>query len=58
MDEEKDNPGHRLAGRVGKLEVSMGSVQTDIKWIKMLVTPTFIISVISLLLLIASSIPR
>ena len=53
MDDEKDNPG--LAARVGSLEVAMASVKTDIKWIKMLVTPTFIISVISMLLLIASS---
>jgi len=58
MDEEKDNPGHKLAARVGKLEVSMGSVQTDLKWIKMLVTPTFLISVLSLLLLIALAMPR
>ena len=54
MDETKDNPGHGLARRVGKLEVSMGSVQTDIRWIKLFVAPTFIISVISMLLLIAS----
>jgi len=52
MSEEKDNPG--LAVRVGKLEVSMGTVQTDIRWIKLFVAPTFIISVISMLLLITS----
>lgn len=56
MGEEEDNP--TLAVRVGRLEVSMGSVQTDLKWIKMLVTPTFLISVLSLLLLIALAIPR
>lgn len=53
---EEDNPG--LAVRVGRLEVSMEGVKTDIKWIKMLVTPTFIISVLSLLLLIATALPH
>lgn len=47
-----DNPG--LPVRVGKLEVAMAKTQTDINWIKLLVTPTFIVSVVSLLILIAS----
>ena len=52
MDEE-DNPA--LAARVGVLEVAMASVKTDIKWIKILVAPTFLVSLLSLLILIASS---
>ena len=51
-DEKKDNPG--LPVRVGDLEIAMSAVQTDIKWIKLLVAPTFLISFLSLLILIAS----
>jgi len=40
---------------VGNLEVAMASVKTDIRWIKLFVAPTFIISVVSLLLLVAST---
>jgi len=50
-DKEKDNPG--LSGRVVDLEVAMSAVQTDLKWIKILVTPTFLISFVSLLILLA-----
>ena len=52
MDEE-ENPD--LAARVGTLEVSMASVKTDIRWIKILVAPTFLVSLLSLMILIASS---
>lgn len=55
MDEE-ENPS--IPVRVGKLEVAMASVKTDIRWIKLLVAPTFIVSVISLLLLIATVMPH
>jgi hypothetical protein len=58
MEEDDDDNGAKnptLAGRVSKLETTMAEVTTDIKWIKMLVAPTFIVSIISLLLLIASS---
>lgn len=54
-DGKKDNPGHGLSGRVVDLEVAMSAVKTDLKWIKILVTPTFLISFISLLLLVARS---
>jgi len=58
-DGDGGNPGTpSLAVRVGSLEVAMSSVQTDIRWIKLFVAPTFIISVISLLLLVATVIPR
>ena len=50
---EKENPD--LYGRVGDLEVSMGEVKTDIKWIKIMVVPTFLVSLVSLLILIASN---
>lgn len=52
-EKKKDNPG--LPGRVVDLEVAMGEVKTDIKWIKLMVAPTFIISMISLLILLASN---
>lgn len=51
MDDE-ENPG--LVKRVGALEVAMAGVKTDVRWIKLLVAPTFLVSVISLLILIAS----
>lgn len=50
---EEENPS--IPVRVGKLEVSMASVKTDIRWIKLLVAPTFLVSLISLLILVASS---
>lgn len=50
---EKENP--EISARVGALEVSMSEVKTDIKWIKILVAPTFLVSLVSLLILIASS---
>ena len=56
MDEEEEGSG--IASRVGKLEVAMAGVQKDISWIKVLVAPTFLISLVSLLILIATSILR
>lgn len=58
MDEDHQG-GHAsgnptLETRVSKLEVQMAETCNDIKWIKMLVAPTFIVSVISLLVLVAS----
>jgi len=53
-EENNDSPKPSLEGRVLKLENAMVAVETDIKWIKGLVAPTFLISVISLLLLIVS----
>ncbi len=55
-DEEEKGSG--IASRVGKLEVAMAGVQKDISWIKVLVAPTFLISLVSLLILIATSMPR
>jgi len=56
MDKDKhDNPGHGIPERVGDLEVNMSAVQTDLKWIKILVAPTFLISFVSLLILVASN---
>jgi len=54
MDEEgHGNPGDRgLDARVGRLEVQMAETCNDIKWIKLLVAPTFLVSVISLLILL------
>lgn len=52
-ERKKDNPG--LPGRVGDLEVAMSAVQTDLKWIKILVAPTFLISFVSLLILLTST---
>jgi len=53
MDEEHNNSENpTLESRVGRLEVQMAETCNDIKWIKMLVAPTFLVSVISLLLLI------
>lgn len=56
-----DNPGggnpggglSALSGRVGVLETDLSAVKTDIKWIKMLITPTFLVTLLSLLLIIA-----
>ena len=45
-----------LGGRVVDLEVDMSAVKTDLKWIKLLVAPTFLISFVSLLILVASSV--
>jgi len=53
-EEEKENPGHGLSGRVVNLEIAMSAVKTDLKWIKLLVAPTFLISLVSLLILAAS----
>lgn len=53
MDDHEKNPD--LAARVGTLEVAMAGVKTDIRWIKILVAPTFLVSLVSLLILIASS---
>lgn len=53
-DKKKDNPG--LSGRVVNLEIAMSAVKTDLKWIKLLVAPTFLISLVSLLILAASQI--
>ncbi len=53
-DKKKDNPGHGLAGRIGKLEVDASAMRTDIRWIKLLVAPTLLISFVSLLILVAS----
>ena len=39
--------------RVGALESDVSAIKTDIKWIKMLITPTFLVTFISLLLMIA-----
>ena len=55
-EEEKDNPGHGLPRRVGALEVQVSAMKTDIKWIKLLVAPTFLITFVSLLILVASTI--
>ena len=52
--EKKDNPGHGLSGRVVNLEIGMSAVKTDLKWIKILVAPTFLISFVSLLILVVS----
>lgn len=54
-DEKKDNPGHSIPGRVVDLEIAMSAVKTDLKWIKILVTPTFLITFVSLVLLVARS---
>lgn len=54
MDGDNDNPG--LPARVGDLEVAMSAVETDLKWIKILVAPTFLISFVSLLILVASNV--
>lgn len=59
-EESPPNPGGGnknpdITARVGTLEVEMAGVKTDIKWIKALVAPTFLVSVISLLILIVSS---
>jgi len=53
-DEKKDNPGPGLSGRVVDLEVAMSAVKTDLTWIKILVAPTFLVSVVSLLILVVS----
>lgn len=50
------NPGgglHSLNVRVSALESDVSAIKTDIKWIKMLITPTFLVTFISLLLMIA-----
>jgi len=53
VDKEKgDNPG--IPGRVGKLEVEMGGVKADIRWIKGLVAPTFLVSFVSLIIMVVS----
>ena len=39
--------------RVSTLESDVSAIKTDIKWIKMLITPTFLVTFISLLLMIA-----
>jgi len=39
--------------RVSALESDVSAIKTDIKWIKMLITPTFLVTFISLLLMIA-----
>jgi len=49
-DEKPGNP--TLESRVGRLEVQMAETCNDIKWIKMLVAPTFLVSALSLILLI------
>ena len=54
MDGEHDNPG--IPARVGDLEVAMSAVETDLKWIKLLVAPTFLISFVSLLILVTTSV--
>lgn len=51
---DHDNPS--IPARVGDLEVAMSAVETDLKWIKLLVAPTFLISFVSLLILVASNI--
>lgn len=48
---KKDNPG--LGSRVGALEVNVSSMKTDISWIKKFIAPTFLISLLSLLLMLA-----
>jgi len=52
-EDKRNNPS--IPKRVGALEVSMGEVKTDLKWIKILVAPTFLISFVSLLILVASN---
>ena len=49
-EKKKGNPG--LVARVSALEISMGEVKTDIKWIKIMVAPTLLISMASFLVLI------
>jgi len=49
-EEKKDNPG--LPKRVGALEVDVSAMKTDIKWIKLMVAPTFLVSMASLIILI------
>jgi len=52
-NEEARNPGNpTLEARVTRLEIRMAEACTNIKWIKLLVAPTFLVSLISLLLLI------
>lgn len=51
-DKKKDNPGG-ISGRVVDLEIAMSAVKTDLKWIKIFVTPTFLIAFISLVILVA-----
>jgi len=48
----KDTPDS-LEARVGRLETAVAEIRTDIRWIKTLITPTFFVSLISLLLMIA-----
>ncbi len=54
MGREDGNPGHAIPVRVGKLEVKVGVLETDIRWIKGLVGPTFLVSFVSLLLMVVS----
>ena len=52
-NKKRDNPGYGLSGRVVDLEIDMGTVKNDIKWIKLMVVPNFLISFVTLLILIA-----
>jgi len=51
-----DGNNDDIPARVVDLEVDMSAVKTDLKWIKLLVAPTFLISFVSLLILVASSV--
>jgi len=52
-NDDGNNPG--LSGRVVDLEIAVAELKIDLKWIKMFVAPTSLISFISLLLLVARS---
>jgi len=54
MDDQKDNPVSSIPRRVGLLEVKVGVLEADIRWIKGLVGPTFLVSFVSLIILAVS----
>lgn len=57
MDGNRDGDGDgvgssSLNARVGRLETDMATLKADVKWIKVLVAPTFLVTFVSLLIMI------